>query len=484
MEAEIDEAVRNSFADMQDRFVRFDGEAFFHHYPDYTVLTLAGGPGRYRSLFLNKTATEILEMCDGSTTVTTIADSFRRRHRAPAARVEHSVTDLISAGTSGHFLRLERTPAQAGLSVLGSEEYFVPQKLSLELTSRCNHKCLHCYGDFTPTRSAYIALPRLKDILSQLVAAGTKVLTITGGEPFLYPDILPLLEWVYPQMEAVGLISNATRIPEAACALMADHADKTVFQTSINGRPAYHDFFTGSPGAYERTIKAIRRMVRDGVRLRLSMNVNSDNFDDIQAVADLADELGVFTMSVSIAHNIGREKTRRSDDAFYSGRNRDNNVDMINRVAAEVSTIKQRHPGLFKKSLDFKGVMSIGQSSPSAESDPNEKPYTCGAGMRSIHVTAEGDVNLCAIAASCGFPRLGSLMDQTLEEVMTSPMARKVATMSAPVPAVCDTQCEHFAFCGGCLARGYAKFKDVQEDCVWGNRFLVNGNNHDDEFDA
>src|SRR5205814_9191155 len=67
----------------------------------------------------------------------------------------------------------------------------VPLSAHVDLTYRCNERCVHCYlphddrGEMTTAE--------VKDLLDQMAAAGGFFLTISGGEPFLRDDLFELL---------------------------------------------------------------------------------------------------------------------------------------------------------------------------------------------------------------------------------------------------------------------------------------------------
>lgn len=464
------------YQNILDKFIFFDGDVFFHYYPDYTVLNIVS-KSINRSFFLNDTASEILEMFNGRNNVNTIIKQFQYLHRAPLQKVKNSILSLLNDGLKEKYLIISKFPSYHNVTKTGSKIYYIPQKISLELTDKCNQKCLHCYGDFNSEKKSFIEFKKLIELLQNMINLGLRVITITGGEPFLYRRVTDLLLWLFPKVKAVGIISNGTYIPKDLFPILEKNSNKLVFQTSINGMKQYHDYFTGYRGSFEKVISNIRKLVELGIKIRITMNVNIQNLKHIQYVANLANELGAFTMSVSVAHNIGREKIRRLSDPYFIGKDHDNNIEILNLVIQEVEKAKKRFPKLFKRNPYFKRMMSIGQSFPNSKEEVIEKPYTCGAGRRSIHIDAKGNIQLCAISAACGFPPLGNLLENSLQDIMTSSVAQMVSKISAPMQAFCNVHCKHFAFCGGCIARGFSKYQEERQNCTWGKRFLIKKQN-------
>ena len=457
---------------IKSRFPCFVGDARFHTYPESTELTVSVSAAGNRHLTLNRTASDILEMCDGRTDVETISKRFQKKYNASASKVENSLNNLLNEVYSAQLIRLMNHAAEHRIIKTGSRDYYVPQKMSLEITSRCNQKCRHCYGSFDEAGGEGLPLPQLQRLVEGLITSGIKGLTITGGEPFLYREITEFLSWVFPRMELIGIISNGTCIPEAVFDILAGNKGKMSFQTTINGRREYHDRFAQYPGSFDKAVANIHKLVDRGILLRLAMNVNHDNIVDIEYVAELANDLGVANMSASVSHNIGREKSRRLRDPQYRGKNHDDNIDMINRITSELGRVRRRFPKLFGKPPDYSDILTTVQSPRAPGEDIKDKMFTCGAGQKSVHMRPNGDLVLCAIAETCEFPRLGNLLQNSLDEIMTSPVARVLADISVPVPAICDAQCKHFAFCGGCIVRGFTKYRQDKDNCPWGTMFF------------
>ncbi len=72
-------------------------------------------------------------------------------------------------------------------------ELGVPLSAHLDLTWRCNERCIHCYLDHND--HGELTTAEVKDILEQLAAAGTFFLILSGGEPLLRKDFFEIVEY-------------------------------------------------------------------------------------------------------------------------------------------------------------------------------------------------------------------------------------------------------------------------------------------------
>jgi MoaA/NifB/PqqE/SkfB family radical SAM enzyme len=68
----------------------------------------------------------------------------------------------------------------------------IPLSVQLDLTYRCNERCVHCYLDHDD--HGEMTTSEIKDVLDQLAEAGVFFLSLSGGEPFMRRDFFDLLE--------------------------------------------------------------------------------------------------------------------------------------------------------------------------------------------------------------------------------------------------------------------------------------------------
>src|SRR5208282_2598438 len=69
----------------------------------------------------------------------------------------------------------------------------VPIAVHIDVTYRCNERCVHCYLDHDDHGEMTTA--EIKGVLDQLAEAGVFFLTFSGGEVFMRRDFLELVEY-------------------------------------------------------------------------------------------------------------------------------------------------------------------------------------------------------------------------------------------------------------------------------------------------
>jgi radical SAM protein with 4Fe4S-binding SPASM domain len=168
----------------------------------------------------------------------------------------------------------------------------IPLSVQLDLTYRCNERCVHCYLDHDDHGEMTTA--EIKQLLDEMAEAGVFILTLSGGEIFLRKDFFEILEYARRQLTfCVKLKTNAILIREREAARIRDLGVESIQISIYSHRAEVHDAVTLVPGSLERSLKAIRFLKSQGLRVIIAnvlMTLNAEDYTDVRA---LADELGV-----------------------------------------------------------------------------------------------------------------------------------------------------------------------------------------------
>src|SRR5215217_2962026 len=82
----------------------------------------------------------------------------------------------------------------------------IPLYVQIELTWRCNWRCVHCYQDRHDLQ--ILTTDQVKALIKELHDNGTMHIVITGGEPLLRKDIFEILEYIRSNDIIITLYSN------------------------------------------------------------------------------------------------------------------------------------------------------------------------------------------------------------------------------------------------------------------------------------
>src|SRR5258707_9445015 len=111
----------------------------------------------------------------------------------------------------------------------------IPLGVQLDVTYRCNERCVHCYLDHDDHGEMTTA--EIKDLLEQMADAGVFFLVLSGGEIFLRKDLFEIVEHARKLLFSVKLKTNAVMIRKAKAQRIADLGVESV-QISVYSHKA------------------------------------------------------------------------------------------------------------------------------------------------------------------------------------------------------------------------------------------------------
>ena len=166
-----------------------------------------------------------------------------------------------------------------------------PLSASLELTYRCNWRCVFCYNPRHHDQRRLSGAEWL-GVLDELRALGTLYVALTGGEPLTHPEFFAIARGVRERAFALRIFSNGALIMEKVADQIAELAPMAV-EMSIHGSKAEtHDRATATPGSFEALLRGVDRLLERGVPVVLKTPVtrmNENEIDDMNAIAEERD---------------------------------------------------------------------------------------------------------------------------------------------------------------------------------------------------
>ncbi len=194
----------------------------------------------------------------------------------------------------------------------------VPLTAHLELTYRCNVRCVHCFQDRDAAPREMTTAEWLS-VVEQVRAAGALVVTLSGGEALLSPHFWPVAERARSLGLAVRVFTNGVLLSRATVERLRALRPLSVEVSVFSVRPEKHDAVTRAPGSLSRALRGLVRLRRAGIPIVLKCPLLSASGDDHAAVRALAGRLGasmVFDAHIFPRFDGALAPTRcRGDDA-------------------------------------------------------------------------------------------------------------------------------------------------------------------------
>ena len=184
----------------------------------------------------------------------------------------------------------------------------IPLSVQLDLTYRCNERCVHCYLDHDD--HGEMTTPEIRSLLDQLAEAGVFFLTMSGGEILLRKDFFDILEYARALLFCVKLKTNAILIRERQADRIRSLGVDSIQISIYSHRPEIHDAITKVPGSLRRSVDAIRFLRAQGLKVIIANVLMLQNIQDYPGVKALAADLGVeFTIDPTITPRMDGDRS-------------------------------------------------------------------------------------------------------------------------------------------------------------------------------
>lgn len=161
------------------------------------------------------------------------------------------------------------------------------------LTDRCNLACRHCLFSASPAQAATLAPEFLAKGIAEAKDLGCTLFYFTGGEPFMYSGLVPLLAELLADPEAHAVVlSNGLLIREHLAGLALLPRKRFHLQLSMDGLHGKHDALRGK-GAFAGLLENLRLVRELGFPLTLSVAVNRENVGELAEIVAFGAEQGI-----------------------------------------------------------------------------------------------------------------------------------------------------------------------------------------------
>lgn len=420
---------------------------------------------------LSDVATEIWNLCNGLKTTDEICMCISDIYAIPIKQAQSDVNEFILSFVNQNLLRLEKTKGHQFVSVeylqrkpiiqevkqngssysingetplegqLLSEisKLFIPYAVQIELTYRCNEKCIHCYC-VNDKKGIELTTEEIKKNLKELRNLGALKLILTGGEPFLRKDIWEIIDYARELRYAVDIFTNALLINDNVADKLARAYVKSVQASIYSADPKLHDEITKVKGSFLKTIDGLKRCKERNIPIAIKAPLMLNTAKGFKEIKDLANSLGAgLQMSVTIsAKNDGNKSTHD--------------------LAPNLKDIKDvlKDPDI---QIGYEEPMDMGISE-------NLEAPACGAGNALIHINPYGYILPCVAIQESG----GNIRDESITDIWNNGKIFKTMRNTKIQDLPVCSKCSHLKYCTRCPGLALLEDGDLfgpsTNDCI------------------
>lgn len=309
--------------------------------------------------------------------------------------------------------------------------------LQLEITTKCNERCIHCYiPNSKKDKGINMPFSLFTRVVDEFASMGGLHITLSGGEAFLHPQISAMLRYCRSKDLKITILSNLLNLKESDI-LTIKETNVSLIQVSLYSMDEnIHDCITTVKGSFTKTKSAIESLVKADVPVQIScplMKANRDGYRDVLLYAQSL-------------------KIKAYTDYIMMAQSNLDKSNLINRLSLSETEVVLRD--IISYDFDYHRLIdskTTNEFKP-IDNDRYKKQPVCGVGYDNCCISANGDVYPCA-----GWQNyiLGNVSTDSLKIIWENSerikQLRRITQESFPQ----CIECEARDYCARCLVRNY-----------------------------
>ena len=255
-------------------------------------------------------------------------------------------------------------------------------EISIEILQRCPNRCIYCSSHSNPQATHIISFEIIKNIIDDAKSLGCKTVCLSGGEPFLHPQILDIISYIAKQqlicyVYTSGIYMKAevySSLPNEYIEAIRGMVDKVIFNVEADSSALYDQIMGTDVGGFDMMKKSINDCVSSGLVVETHVVPMQVNFKHLKSIFEMCYQLGVSKVSILRLVLQGRALENLSLVKLSGKDNRE--------VTKLIKALNESYKGKVRIGLPY--------------SDSNCRIY-CKAASDKINVRYDGNVYPCEV---------------------------------------------------------------------------------------
>ncbi len=181
---------------------------------------------------------------------------------------------------------------------------YATRPLQIHVTRKCNLQCLHCYSSSGPDQTEALDSVDLKLAVDDAHELGYSLVSLSGGEPFLYPHMTEVLAHAKVRDMKTAVVTNGMFLDKRRLDALKPVLDLVVI--SLDGEPARHNRMRANPKAFEVMAAKVPALRATGIAFGFLFTLCRDNAHELEWAADFAAQAGASILQVHPLDLVGR----------------------------------------------------------------------------------------------------------------------------------------------------------------------------------
>lgn len=255
-------------------------------------------------------------------------------------------------------------------------------EISIEILQRCPNRCIYCSSHSNPQATHIIPFEIIKNVIDDAKSLGCKTVCLSGGEPFLHPQILDIISYIAKQQLICYVYTSGiymkdevySSLPNEYIEAIRGMVDKVIFNVEADSSALYDQIMGTDVGGFDVMKKSINDCVSSGLVVETHVVPMQVNFKHLKSIFEMCYQLGVSKVSILRLVLQGRALENLSLVKLSGKDNRE--------VTKLIKALNESYKGKVRIGLPY--------------SDSNCRIY-CKAASDKINVRYDGNVYPCEV---------------------------------------------------------------------------------------
>lgn len=179
------------------------------------------------------------------------------------------------------------------------------KEITIEITQRCPNYCVHCSSLSSSTKSSFLPVNVIKNIVDDVVELGCQIICLSGGEPFMYHDLLQIVNHIkgkgmkcHIYTSGICMIGdNAVSVPARMVEELHGKVDRYIVNVEAADEVTYNAVMGTAFNGFEKMREFVRNVVSMGDTVEAHFVPMRPNYLQIPAVVEMCSALGISKIS-------------------------------------------------------------------------------------------------------------------------------------------------------------------------------------------
>lgn len=325
-------------------------------------------------------------------------------------------------------------------------KYDFPYSCYINLTSKCNLRCKHCFGSYGSPKSE-LTLDQWKKVIDDLYSLKLFFVNISGGEPTQSPYFKEFIQYLTKRGMHFILTTNGIFSKEIRDFIIHNKEYLIGVKISLDGpdkesygfirRDCYGRY---NPHLFKIVMGNILFFKKNKIPLTIASVLHAGNINKIGKLINLVRKIDPVSWFISPIVPVGRGEENKNISKFY---------ELFDASFWENLRKKSKKRRINTRLIDL--PVNMGKEGLSA--------YSCAGAINFCEIHADGTVSPCSLARVC-IPedkiKFDNIKDKSLRDIWEGEPFKKFRGF---MNVGCDG-CKMLSKCNKCVAQSFKYFGD------------------------